>query len=179
MWRRRHHSDGGGGTGWAVRGGRATIWRPATAIRRMPSWLGPKRWPTDLDVPYPEASPLLPSGFSRRIAIAVDALRSILTRVDEGSAGAAAALGEPLEDLREAIAGRRLARGEHHAGGASPEGTAGDGGPAGHLAGILCGTIRTTAQPPHSRRHRPGMRRKVRGSTGPVASCGVVTAMRA
>lgn len=59
---------------------------------------------TELAVPYPEASPLLPAGFNRRIAIAVDALRSILARVDDGSTGAAAALGEPLEDLREAIA---------------------------------------------------------------------------
>jgi hypothetical protein len=70
-----------------------------------------------LAVPYPEASPLLPSGFTKRIEIALDALRSILTQVDHGSAGATAALGEPLEDLREAIAAV-----DSHAEGSTPGG---------------------------------------------------------
>jgi PglZ domain len=56
-----------------------------------------------LMVPCPEASPLLPSGFHRRIALAVDALRSILTGVDEGATGAPAVLDGPLGELRRAV----------------------------------------------------------------------------
>ena len=61
--------------------------------------------------------------------------------------------------------------------GAPPEGTAGDGGPADHVAGVLRQS-RPAAQPPPSRRLQPGMRQRARGSTGPVASCGVVTVTR-
>jgi hypothetical protein len=56
-----------------------------------------------LVVPYPEASPLLPSGFHRRIVLAVDVLRSMLAGVDEGPTGAAAVLDGALGELRRAV----------------------------------------------------------------------------
>jgi hypothetical protein len=56
-----------------------------------------------LNVPYPESSSLLPCGFEKRIALAVDEIRSLFVIADEDPAGAPALLNGALTALRNAI----------------------------------------------------------------------------